>query len=91
MHFLVISTPVPAPPESVKPARLQFRAWMRELKAKGKVVHYSPRVGRGSVVILDAASNDELHHLLHRWLLILPVTFDIYPLIDGLDDDGLAT
>jgi muconolactone delta-isomerase len=91
MHFLVISTPLPAPPESVKAARLQFRSWMRELKAKGKVVHYAPRVGRGSVVILDAATNDELHNLLHRWLNIVPVSFDIYPLIDALDDEGLAT
>ena len=80
MLFLVISTPHPSRPREVKDIRLQWRAWLKDLKAKKKVVTFYPRVGRGAVVIFDVASNDELHELMTQWLNIIPVSFDIYPL-----------
>jgi len=80
MLFLVISTPPPTRPRDMKDTRLQWRAWLKDLRAKKKVVTFYPRVGRGAVVLLDVASNDELHELLTQWLNIIPVSFDIYPL-----------
>ena len=80
MLFLVITTPPPTLPKEVKSIRLQLRAWLKDLKAKKKVITFYPRVGRGAVVIFDVASNDELHELMTQWLNILPVNFDIYPL-----------
>jgi muconolactone delta-isomerase len=80
MLFLVISTPHPSRPEDVKDARLKFRQWIDDLKLKKKVICFYPRVGRGSVVIFDVASNDELHDIMTQWLNIVPVSFDIYPL-----------
>ncbi|MFZ3091090.1 MAG: DUF3303 family protein [Nitrospirota bacterium] len=81
MLFLVISTPHPSRPEDVKDARLKFRQWIDDLKLKKKVICFYPRVGRGSVVIFDVASNDELHDIMTQWLNIVPVSFDIYPLV----------
>lgn len=80
MLYLVISTPYPSRPEEVKNARLEFRKWIDGLKSKGKVICFYQRVGRGSVVIFDVSSNDELHELMTQWLNIVPVSFDIYPL-----------
>ena len=80
MLYLVISTPHPSRPEDVKNARLEFRSWINDLKSKNKLVCFYPRVGRGSIVILDVSSNDELHKLMTEWLNIVPVSFDIYPL-----------
>jgi len=80
MLYLVISTPHPSKPEDVRNARLEFRSWINELKSKNNVVCFYPRVGRGSVVILDVSSNDELHELLTQWSNIVPASLEIYPL-----------
>ena len=80
MLYLIISTPHPSRPEDVKNERLEFRSWIKDLKSKKKLVCFYPRVGRGSIVILDVSSNDELHKLMTQWLDIVPVSFDIYPL-----------
>jgi muconolactone delta-isomerase len=81
MLFLVISSPHPTRPEEVKDARLEFRSWVAELDSQNKLVCFYPRVGRGSVVILDVTSNDELHRLLTQWLNIVPVGFEVHPLV----------
>ena len=80
MPYLVISTPYTSRPDDVKNARLEFRSCIKNLKSENKVICFYPRVGRGSVVIFDVPSNDELHKLMTQWLNIVPVNFDIYPL-----------
>jgi hypothetical protein len=91
MLYLAISTPHPSRPDDVKGARLEFRSWIRDLKAKKKVVCSYPKVGRGSVVILDVSSNDELHELLTQWLNIVPVSFDIFPLATPTEAEKLLS
>lgn len=81
MLYLVISTPHPSKPEEVKAARLDFRSWIEDLKSRNKIICFYPKVGRGSVVIFDVSSNDELHKLMTQWLNIVPVSFDVYPLV----------
>ena len=80
MLFLVISSPHPSKPEDVKNARLEFRSWIEDLKSKHKVACFYPKAGRGSIVIFDVSSNDELHKLLTQWLTTVPVSFNIHPL-----------
>ena len=89
MLYLVISTPHPSKPEEVKNARLQFRSWIADLKSRNKVVCFYPRVGRGSVVIFNVSSNDELHELMTQWLNLVPVGFDTYPLATPSEAEGL--
>jgi hypothetical protein len=85
----VISTPHPSKPEGVKNARLEFRSWIKNLKSDNKVVCFYPRVGRGSIVVFDVSSNDEIHKLMTQWLNIVPVSFEIYPLATPLEADEL--
>ena len=81
MLFLVVSTPHPAKPEDIKGVRSAWWPWVEELKAKGKALCNYARVGRGAVVIFEVSSNDELHKFLTQWSNIVPVSFDVYPLV----------
>lgn len=89
MLFLVISCPHPDYPGDVKNARLEFRSWIEELRLKKKVVCFYPKVGRGSIVIFDVSSNDELHKLITQWLHIVPASFDIHPLASPSEAEEL--
>lgn len=89
MSYLVISTPHPSKPEGVKNARLEFRSWIKNLKSENKVICFYPRVGRGSIVVFDVSSNDEIHKLMTQWLNIVPVSFDVYPLASPLEAEEL--
>ncbi len=89
MLYLVMSTPHPSRPKEVKGARLEFRSWITDLRSKNKIVCFYPKTGRGSVVILDVSSNDELHKLLTEWLNIVPVSFEIYPLATPAEAEEL--
>ena len=86
-----MSTPHPSRPKDVKGARLEFRSWIKDLESKNKVVCFYPKVGRGSIVVLDVCSNDELHQLLTQWLNIVPVGFDMYPLATPAEAEELLT
>jgi len=85
----VVSSPVPAKPEEVREARLRFREWISSLEEEKKLQCFYPRVGRGSVVILDVASNDELHRLLTEWSAIVPAGFEVYPLATPEKAEGM--
>jgi muconolactone delta-isomerase len=81
MLYLVVSTPHPANPKDIKDVRSEWWPWAEGLKSKGKAVCYYARVGRGAMVIFDASSNEELHEFLTQWSNIVPVTFEIFPLV----------
>ncbi len=89
MLYLVISNPQPSKPSDAKDTRLTFRTWIAELKSNNKVVCFYPQVGRGSVVIFDISSNDELHTLLTQWSEIIPAGFGIYPLASPAEAESL--
>ncbi len=83
MLYLVISNPMFANPDEVKNARIEFRQWIDELKSKKKVINSYHKIGKGSVILFDVSSNDELHELMTKWLSIVPVpiTYEIIPLV----------
>ncbi len=89
MFYLVISSPELSKPAQVKKERLKFRSWVKELESIKKIISFFPRVGRGSVVIFDVSSNDELHALLTEWTNIIPACFDIYPLASPIEAERL--
>lgn len=82
MLFLVMSDPYFASNTEIAPTRKDFKAWMDDLKSQNKVVQTYHKMGKGSVVIFDVASNDELHKLMTQWLDIvsIPVKFEVIPL-----------
>ena len=82
MLFLVISEPRPEPPSSVVGSRQRYWQWIEPLQAAGEVRSVYARGGRGAVVLFDVPSNEVLHRRLNEWQDIIPVRFEIYPLID---------
>jgi muconolactone delta-isomerase len=82
MLYLVVSTPHPAKPEDIKDVRSKWWTWAEDLRTKGRAICYYARVGRGAMIVFDVPSNTELHEHLTQWSNIVPVTFDVYPLVD---------
>ena len=64
-------------------------ALKEDLQSKNKVICFYPRVGRGSIVIFDVSSNDELHMLMTQWLDIVPASFDVYHLASPSETEKL--
>ena len=66
-------------------------ALKEDLQSKNKVICFYPcqRVGRGSIVVFDISSNDELHMLMTQWLDIVPASFDLYPLATPSETEKL--
>jgi muconolactone delta-isomerase len=82
MLFLVISEPRPEPPSSVVASRQRYWQWIEPLQAAGEVRSVYARVGRGAVVLFDVPSNEVLHRRLNEWQDIIPVRFEVHPLIE---------
>lgn len=89
MLFLVISNPYFANFQEIKDAWEEFKSWTKNLKSENKIISTYRIIGKGSVVIFDVSSNDELHNLLTKWLTIVPVPvdFEIYPLVSQSKTD----
>jgi len=83
MLFLVVSSPNPQRPSEVKEQRRKYWPWAQDKLDKGLAISFYARTGRGAVAIFDVDSNDVLHRLLNEWSEIVPVKFDIYPLLDA--------
>lgn len=81
MLFMCNSFPKVEEPANVKEKRELFRKWIETKKKELKVIHFYPKVGRGSVVIFDVVSNEELHLFLTEWMNIIPCSFDIIPIL----------
>jgi hypothetical protein len=79
--FLVISTPRPEPPNKLADRRHKFWRWLAPLQESGECEWGYARVGRGAVAVFDVGSNERLHRLLNEWSDIIPVTFEVLPLI----------
>jgi len=87
MLFLVISTPRPERPSTVRDVRRGFWDWMQPLLASGMARSCYARTGRGAIAVFDVDANETLHRLLNEWAEQIPAEFAIYPLID----DAAAT
>ena len=83
MLFLVISTPVPTRPSTVKDQHRKYWPWAQDKLDRGLAKSFYARTGRGAVAVFDVDSNETLHGLLNEWAEIVPAEFDIYPLIDS--------
>lgn len=82
MLFIVISTPRPDKPSSVKGARLRYWKWMDPLLESKRAHWVYARTGRGAVALFDVDSNETLHRLINEWSEIIPAHFEILPLLD---------
>jgi hypothetical protein len=82
MLFMIVSTPRPERPSTLKEQRLSFWRWIDPHLKSGLAKWTYARTGRGAVTLFDVDSNEALHRLLNEWADIIPAEFDVYPLID---------
>lgn len=85
MLYLVTSNPLYAQPSEIAEAAIEFKAWIKELHLKGKVVCAFQKIGKGSVIVFNLESNEELDEVMSKWLSIVPVpiTYEITPLVNS--------
>jgi hypothetical protein len=83
MLFIVISTPRPEKPSSMKSARLRYWKWMDPLLESKRAHWVYARTGRGAVALFDVDSNETLHRLINEWAEIIPAQFEILPVLDA--------
>ena len=88
MLFLVLSSPLPVRPSTVRAQRQQFWRWIAPALDSGRCRWTYARPGRGAAVLFDVASHEELHALLTEWSELIPAAFEVHPLIDAAAAQG---
>ncbi len=83
MLYMVSSDPYFSNNKEVAPTRKNFKEWIDGLKSQKKIIQTYHKMGKGSVVVFDVESNNELHKLMVQWLdiVMIPVKFEITPLV----------
>jgi len=84
MYFLVTSNPLYSQPSDIAEAAIEFKAWIKDLHSKGKVVYAFQKIGKGSAILFNLDSNEELNDVMTKWLNMVPVpiTYEILPLVN---------
>jgi muconolactone delta-isomerase len=90
MLFMIISSPRPEPPSTVRPRQSAFWTWLGEMTDRGVVQHCWSRVGRGVVMVVDVDSHEALHLLLTQWSEYVPAAFDVHPIMSKDLQEGIA-
>ncbi len=85
MYFLVTSNPLYLKPGDIEEVKVEFKEWLSELNSKGKVINAFQKIGKGSVIVFNLESNEELNEVMSKWLSIVPVpiTYEITPLVNS--------
>jgi hypothetical protein len=81
MLYLVISSPRPEAPSTVRANQLRFWNWFDGLIAQGTARHVYARLGRGLVAVMDVATPEDLHALLNQWAEYVPASFEVQTLL----------
>jgi len=90
MLFMVISTPRPDQPSTMRASQRDWWDWIRSLERSGKVKAVYIKVGRGGIVVFDVTSNEELHTLVNQWSEFIPAEFQVLPLAAPEYQEGIA-
>jgi len=83
MLFLVISTPAPSQPSTMRQRRQAYWQWIDTVREKGLLREVYSRAGRGAVAIFEVHGNEALHALINEWAEIVPAQFEVIPLLDA--------
>ncbi|MCC6534957.1 MAG: hypothetical protein IT531_20610 [Burkholderiales bacterium] len=90
MLFMVISTPRPDRPSTMRAVQRDWWQWMRPLEKSGVVKAIYVKVGRGAAVVFDVKSNEELHTLVTQWSEHIPAEFQVLPLAAAQYQEKIA-
>ncbi len=78
---MVISSPRPERPSSVRAQQQAFWSWLDALLERGTVKSCLRKVGRGVILVLEVDNHEELHTLLNQWSEHVPAAFEIHALL----------
>ncbi|MBI3042014.1 MAG: hypothetical protein HYY78_04220 [Betaproteobacteria bacterium] len=81
MYFLVISTPKPEKPSTIREDQKRWWDWLNALVERGVAKHVYTKLGRGAVIIFDVDSHETVHKLLNQWAEFVPATFEVEALL----------
>ncbi len=90
MLFLVISTPRPESPSTVRTGQKAYWAWLNKRVEDGTVRHVWTKCGRGAVVIADVALHEDLHKFINQWAECVPASFEVTPLVTKEHQERIA-
>ncbi len=90
MLFLVISTPRPEPPSTIRDRQKAYWIWLNERIKAGMVKHVWTKCGRGAVVIADVPSHEDLHKFINQWAENVPAAFEVTPLVSKEHQERIA-
>ncbi|NYT62719.1 hypothetical protein H0A66_10380 [Alcaligenaceae bacterium] len=81
MLFLVISTPFPQQPSTIRKNQTLWWDWINHQISIGVAKHVYTKLGRGAVVIFDVERPEDIHKLVNQWSENIPATFEVEPLL----------
>ena len=90
MLFMVISTPRPEQPSTMRSRQRDWWNWIRPLQRDGVVQAIYVKVGRGAAVVFDVRSNEQLHDLVNQWSEFIPAEFQVLPLASVEHQEAIA-
>lgn len=90
MLFMVISTPRPEQPSSLRSSQSGWWDWIRPLERSGVAKAVYIKVGRGGIVVFDVDSNEALHTLVNQWSEFIAAEFLVIPLAERQYQEGIA-
>lgn len=82
MLFYVISDPLVSY-NNLLDRLFEIKEWVNKQKGNKKMLSMYQKVDKGSVILLEVESNEELNQILAEWMKIIncPVKFEIIPVI----------
>ena len=90
MHFLVISSPLPSQPSTLRQQQKAFWDWLKPLEENGTAKHVYAKIGRGAVIVFEVDSHETMHKLVNQWTEFVPASFEIVPLIPKSHQEQIA-
>ncbi len=90
MNFLVISTPLPSKPSTLRDGQRAWWDWLDPLVKSGVAKHVYVKLGRGAVIIFDVDSHETLHKLINQWSECVPANFEVEALISPSHQEKIA-
>lgn len=90
MLFMVMSTPRPERPSTMRGGQTRFWDWLQPLKDEGACRAVYVKTGRGLMAVFDVPDHETLHRYMTEWAEQVPAEFTVWPLIDPAHQEAIA-
>lgn len=90
MLFMVMSTPRPEQPSTMRAAQSRFWDWMASMQQDGTARAVYVKAGRGAMVVFDVPDHIALHRVMTQWAEHVPAEFTVWPLVEPGIQEAIA-